>query len=107
MTFEDAMTVFRDRVARSILYRDHDPNEERRVTLAERFTGNLLVDVHTCREMDPYRAACASSRRADRPGAEARQYRQISHELRQEEKRIRFLESSARLMTRISAIQPK
>ena len=101
------MTVFRDRVARSILYRDHDPNEERRVTLAEPFTGNLLVNVHTCREMDPYRAACASSRRVDRPGAEARQYRQISHELRQEEKRIRFLESSARLMTRISAIQPK
>jgi uncharacterized DUF497 family protein len=70
------MTVFRDRLARSILDRDHDPNEERWVTLGEAFTGNLLERVHTCKEMDPYRA-CVRIISARRPTRrEARQYRE-------------------------------
>jgi uncharacterized DUF497 family protein len=97
VTFEDAMTVFRDRLARSILDRDHGPNEERWVTLGEAFTGNLLVVVHAWREMDPTGPACASSRRVGRPGERrGSTARKTCHELRQHERRIRFLERRAR-----------
>jgi uncharacterized protein len=51
VTFEDAMTVFRDPLARSIL--DHGTGgEERWVTMGEAATGNLLVVVHTWAEID-------------------------------------------------------
>jgi len=46
VTFEEAMTVFHDPLARSIV--DHDPasGEERWATLGETASGNLLVIVH-------------------------------------------------------------
>lgn len=47
VTFEEAMTVFRDPLARSILDPDHGAGEERWITLGEASTGNLLVVVHT------------------------------------------------------------
>jgi uncharacterized protein len=51
VTFEDAMTVFRDPLARSIV--DHGSGgEERWVTIGEAATGNLLVVVHTWAEID-------------------------------------------------------
>jgi uncharacterized DUF497 family protein len=43
VAFEEAMTVFRDPLARSIL--DPDEGAERWVTLGEAATGNLLVVV--------------------------------------------------------------
>jgi uncharacterized DUF497 family protein len=73
VTFEEAMTVFSDPLARSIL--DHSANEERWITLGETSTGNLLVVVHTWAELDPDRAAVRIIS-ARRPTAnEARQYR--------------------------------
>ena len=75
-TFGEAMTVFVDPFARSMLDPDHGTDEERWVTLGEASTGNLLVVVHTWREMDPYRTAVRiiSARRPTRN--EARQYRE-------------------------------
>jgi uncharacterized DUF497 family protein len=74
VTFEEAMTVFRDPLARSML--DPDEGEERWVTLGETATGNLLVVVHTWAEIDPERVAVRiiSARRPTR--TEARQYRE-------------------------------
>jgi uncharacterized protein len=74
VTFQEAMTVFVDPFARSILDPDHGTDEERWVTLGAAATGNLLVVVHTWREMDPYRTAVRiiSARRPTRK--EARQY---------------------------------
>jgi uncharacterized DUF497 family protein len=46
VAFEEAMTVFRDPFARSILD-PGSPEEERWVTIGETATGNLLVVVHT------------------------------------------------------------
>ena len=76
VTFEEAMTAFRDPLARSILDRDHGAGEERWVTLGEAATGNLLVIVHTWTEIDLERAAVRiiSARRPTRN--EARQYRE-------------------------------
>ena len=73
--FEEAMTVFRDPLARSILDPDHGAGEERWVTLGEASTGNLLVVVHTWVDMDGERSAVRiiSARRPTRN--EARQYR--------------------------------
>lgn len=46
VTFEEAMTMFRDPLALSQL--DHDSREEERwITLGEAATGNLLIVVHT------------------------------------------------------------
>ena len=75
IAFEEAMTVFRDPLARSIV----DPessDEERWVSLGEASTGNLLVVVHTWVDTDPDRSAVRiiSARRASRK--EARQYRE-------------------------------
>lgn len=76
VTFQEAMTVFIDPFARTILDPDHSADEERWVTMAEAATGNLLVVVHTWREMDPFRTAVRiiSARRPTR--REARQYRE-------------------------------
>ena len=74
--FHEAMTVFVDPVARTILDPDHGVDEERWVTLGAASTGNLVVVVHTWREMDPYRTdvRIISARRPTR--SEARQYRE-------------------------------
>ena len=76
VTFPETMTVFVDPFARTIPDPDHSADEERWVTMGEASTGNLLVVVHTWREMDPYRTAVRiiSARRPTR--SEARQYRE-------------------------------
>jgi uncharacterized DUF497 family protein len=76
VTFQEAMTVFVDPLARTIPDPDHSADEERWVTVGEAFTGNLLVVVHTWREMDPHRTdvRIISARRPTR--SEARQYRE-------------------------------
>ena len=75
VTFEEAMMVFRDPLARSILDRDHGSEGERWVTLGETPAGNLLVVVHTWTELDPdrYTVRIISARRPT--PSEARQYR--------------------------------
>lgn len=76
VTFEEAMTVFRDPLARSILDRDQGSGEERWITLGETSSGNLLVVVHTWMDLDADRSA-ARIISARRPTAnEARQYRE-------------------------------
>jgi uncharacterized DUF497 family protein len=76
VTFEEAMTVFRDPLARSILDGDHRSGEERWVTLGETSAGNLLVVVHTWTDVDLDRSA-ARIISARRPSPnEARQYRE-------------------------------
>jgi uncharacterized DUF497 family protein len=76
VTFEDAMTVFRDPLARSIPDRDSSSGEERWVTLGETTGGNLLVVVHTWNDIDPDHSAVRIIS-ARRPTAnEARQYRE-------------------------------
>ena len=74
--FEEAMTVFRDPLARSMLDTDHEADEERWVTLGQAATGNLLVVVHTWVDINPDRSAVriVSARRPTRN--EARQYRE-------------------------------
>src|SRR5436190_20604079 len=76
VTFGEAMMVFTDPFSRSMLDPDHSTDEERWVTLGEASTGNLLVVVHTWREMDPFRTGVRiiSARRPTR--REARQYRE-------------------------------
>lgn len=76
VTFDEAMTVFRDPLARSIMDRDPASAEERWVTLGETPTGNLLVVVHTWTELDPdrYTVRIISARRPT--ASEARQYRE-------------------------------
>ena len=74
--FQEALTVFVDPFARTILDPDHGADEERWVTMGEASTGNLLVVVHTWREMDPVRTAVRIiSARRPTP-REARQYRE-------------------------------
>jgi len=76
VTFEAAMTVFRDPLANSILDRDSTPGEERWVTLGATTSGNLLVVVHTWNDIDADRAVVRLIS-ARRPTAhEARQYRE-------------------------------
>ena len=76
VAFEEAMTVFRDPLARSILDPDSATGEERWVTLGEAATGNLLVVVHTWVDIDADRSAVRiiSARRPTRN--EARQFRE-------------------------------
>jgi hypothetical protein len=62
VTFEAAITIFRDPLARSILDRDRTPDEERWVTLGETAAGHLLVVVHTWNEINLIVRWCASSR---------------------------------------------
>jgi uncharacterized DUF497 family protein len=75
VTFEEAMTVFRDPLARSILD-PGSPEEERWVTIGETAIGDLLVVVHTWLDIDPGRSMVRviSARRPTRN--EARQYRE-------------------------------
>jgi hypothetical protein len=76
VTFEAAITIFRDPLARSILDRDRTPDEERWVTLGETAAGHLLVVVHTWNEINPDRAVVRIIS-ARRPTAnETRQYRE-------------------------------
>lgn len=76
VTFEAAVTVFGDPLARSIPDLDSSLEEERWVTLGETATGHLLVVVHTWNEIDP-NPAVVRVISARRPTAnEARQYRE-------------------------------
>ncbi len=76
VSFEEAMTVFRDPLARSIPDPDHSVGEERWVTIGEGSSGNLLVVVHTWEDIAPDRGVVRiiSARRPTRN--EARQYRE-------------------------------
>jgi uncharacterized protein len=76
IAFEEAMTVFRDPLARSMLDPDHGADEERWVTLGQAATGNLLLVVHTWVDINPDRTAVRiiSARRPT--WNEARQYRE-------------------------------
>jgi len=76
VAFEEAMTVFRDPLARSILDPNHPAGEERWVTIGAAATGNLLVVVHTWADSDAERSIVRiiSARRPTRN--EARQYRE-------------------------------
>jgi uncharacterized DUF497 family protein len=78
VTFESAMSVFHDPLARSIVDEDHGSDEERWITLGETAAGNLLVVVHTWIdvESDHSIVRIISVRRAT-PN-EARQYREDS-----------------------------
>jgi hypothetical protein len=76
VTFEAAMAVFRDPLARSAVDRDSGSGEERWVTLGETTGGNLLVVVHTWNDIDPDRTVVRIiSARRPTPN-EARQYRE-------------------------------
>ena len=76
VTFEAAMPVFHDAFARSILDPDSSPGDERRITLGEGATGNLLVVVHTWSEVAADRIAVRIiSARRPTP-SETRQYRE-------------------------------
>jgi uncharacterized DUF497 family protein len=76
VSFEEAMTVFRDPLARSILDNDFSAGEERWVTLGETSYGNLLVVVHTWIDAELGRSTVRIIS-ARRPTAnEARQYRE-------------------------------
>jgi uncharacterized DUF497 family protein len=76
VTFNEAMAVFHDPLARSFLDPDHGAGEERWVTLGMASTGILLVVVPTWQDIDPDRSAVRiiSARRPTR--SEARQYRE-------------------------------
>jgi len=78
VTFEAAMTVFRDPLALTLFDPDHSVGEERWVTLGETASGNLLVVVQTWEEKGANEAAVriVSARRPTRN--EARQYREGS-----------------------------
>ncbi|MGA2125282.1 MAG: BrnT family toxin [Xanthobacteraceae bacterium] len=77
VTFEEAMTVFRDPHALSML--DDDPDEERWITLGVAPSENLLLVVHTWADIDADRSVVSiiSARRPNRK--EARQYREDSN----------------------------
>ena len=78
VTFEEAMTVFRDPLALSLLDEDPGAGEERWITLGTASTGNLLLVVHTWADIDADRSRVRviSARRPTR--SEARQYREDS-----------------------------
>jgi uncharacterized DUF497 family protein len=76
VTFDEAMTVLVDPLARSLLDTDPGSGEERWITLGQAATGNLLLVVHTWADIAPDRSAVRiiSARRPTRN--EARQYRE-------------------------------
>jgi uncharacterized DUF497 family protein len=76
VAFEEAMTVFADPLARSILDPDSTADEERWITLGQAFAGNLLLVVHAWVDISPDRSAVRiiSARRPTRN--ETRQYRE-------------------------------
>lgn len=76
ISFEEAMTVFRDPLGVSIL--DTDVTEEERwITMGMMSTGNLAVVVHTWIESEPVAAVRIISARWPTRN-EARQYREES-----------------------------
>jgi uncharacterized protein len=76
VAFDEAMTVFRDPLARSIFDPDDPAGEERWITIGAAATGNLLVVVHTWADRDAESSIVRiiSTRRPTRN--EARQYRE-------------------------------
>jgi uncharacterized DUF497 family protein len=56
VTFEEAMQIFRDPFARSVLDLDSTSREERWATIGETPGGHLLVVVHTCADIEPDRS---------------------------------------------------
>ena len=76
VTFEEAVTVFREPLALSLLDDDPSPGEERWVTLGSTPAGNLLVVVHTWADIDADHSVIRviSARRPTRN--ETRQYRE-------------------------------
>lgn len=67
VSFEQAVTVFRDPKAASIFDRDHDEEEDRWVTMGTSDPGTLVV-VHTFREagVEEFVVRVISARRATR-----------------------------------------
>jgi hypothetical protein len=57
VAFEEAMNVFGDPLACSILDPDRGAGEERWITLGQTSTGNLLLVVHTWVDIDSERSA--------------------------------------------------
>ena len=76
VTFDEAMTVFRDPLSRSMLDQDSSPSEERWVTIGETTSGNLLVVVHTWNDIDPDRSVVRIISVRRPTAGEARQYRE-------------------------------
>jgi uncharacterized DUF497 family protein len=76
VSFEEAMTVFRDQLARSIVDPDSPPGEERWVTLGETSTGNLVIVVHTWVDIGADRSAVRIISARGPTRNEARQYRE-------------------------------
>jgi uncharacterized DUF497 family protein len=75
VSFEQAVTVFRDPHAVSIFDRDHDEQEDRWVTLGTASEGRILLIVHTFLESvqdQEYTVRVISARRASK--REQRQY---------------------------------
>lgn len=75
--FAEAMGVFLDALALTLIDEDGRAEEERWITLGQATTGSLLLVVHTWMELDHDRVAVRiiSARRPTR--REARQYRGI------------------------------
>jgi uncharacterized DUF497 family protein len=84
VTFEEAMAVFGDPLAASMVDPDHLDAEERWITIGADGRGNLVLVVHTWTEMgtDRVRARLISARRPTR--AEVRQYREGLQGMRDE-----------------------
>jgi uncharacterized protein len=76
VTFEDAMGVFGDPLALSLLDNESGHGEERWVTIGRNPASNLLLVVHTYMELSAERVAIRiiSARRPTR--REARQYKE-------------------------------
>lgn len=76
VTFDEAMLVFHDPLALTILDQDHGHAEERWVTLGQTPAGNLLVVVHTWIDANPERVLVRIISARPPTRAEARQYRE-------------------------------
>jgi len=74
VSFEVAVTIFRDPQAVTVFDEEHDENEERWITMGIAEEGNLLVVIHTFKEMTSQEVIIRmiSARRATR--RERRQY---------------------------------
>jgi uncharacterized DUF497 family protein len=76
ITFQEAMAVFGDPLARSFLDPDQSAGEERWITLGETPAGNLLVVVHSWAEIDTDRSLVRIISARPPTRTEARQYRE-------------------------------
>lgn len=74
VSFEVAVTIFRDPHAVTVFDEEHDENEDRWITMGIAEEGNLLVVIHTFKEMTSQEVTIRmiSARRATR--RERRQY---------------------------------